>query len=371
MSEDKDKYLKSLAYALKKGALSKDDVLKALDGAESKEEKRWPPAVVSNTRDFAARKFKESELLLCVSKSGSPVLYHPSAGEVHAKRGVGKSNWTLGLLTSLATGGEFLAYKATRPFRVLYVDGELSGSDLQDMLHDLAVECENFNVLAVEEQPEGIPSIAFQLGLDWLEEACVRLGVEVLALDSWSTLAGVGTNEEDTWLAFMAWAAKMRRRGVTVIFLHHDGKSGTQRGHSRSEDLLNWVIQLFWSGGYFGAEGLKCTMHFEKARKPVKECSTIDIELVEDEDGKYQWLWRLPQKDSQQTEKSKGGRPAKELTEEEADRVAELLKTDSVREAAKKSGISRSRIERWAAKNKGPKQKGIDFGKKENNDHDM
>ena len=52
----------------------------------------------------------------------------------------------------------------------------------------------------------------------------------------------------------------MRLRGVTVIYLHHDGKDQkTQRGHSKPEDPLNWVIGLRWAeiendGSMTGAE---------------------------------------------------------------------------------------------------------------------
>ena len=36
----------------------------------------------------------------------------------------------------------------------------------------------------------------------------------------------------------------LRRRGIAVLFIHHGNKSGGQRGTSRREDILDFVIQL-------------------------------------------------------------------------------------------------------------------------------
>lgn len=309
-----------------------------------------PPAVISTSAEFATKEFREMEVLLEVADdSASPVLHHPTAGEIHAWRGTGKSHFSIGLLNAIATAGNFLAYRAPKARRVLAVDGEMSGADTQEILRNIAEESENFNVISVEEQPDYvIPSIAVQEGCDWIEEAVTRCGAEVVSLDNWSTLANIGTNEEEAWQVFMSWVRKMRLKGVTVWYLHHDGKGGKQRGHSKPEDLLNWVIQLKWKDGYEGAEGLKCEMHFEKSRRPVKQFSRLEISLVDDHDeaGKSQWVYNVPGS-KEQTTQHKTGRKQKIPSEDQVEILKKLKSTTNIHAAAKELGVSRELAKRW------------------------
>jgi hypothetical protein len=301
-----------------------------------------PSAIVSTSREFTAKTFKDNEVMLEVTKSGSPVLHHPSMGEVHAYRGVGKTNFILGLLNALATGSEFLCYKATRPFRTIDFDGEMDGSDLQESLRLLAEENDNFHMVARCEQPDNImPSMATEQGLAWYEEAINRCKAEVAVFDNWSTLANIGTNEEEAFFVFTAWARKMRLRGVSVIYLHHDGKDKhTQRGHSKPEDPLNWVIGLSWASGYEGQEGLKCVLKFEKCRKPIREYSRITMTL--DADGS--WLWGEVGDEQLQTT----GRRAKQPTAEQLQKLKEWVGKISERELAKQLGVSREVAKKWS-----------------------
>jgi hypothetical protein len=51
-----------------------------------------------------------------------------------------------------------------------------------------------------------------------------------------------------------------------VLFVHHSGKGGSQRGTSRKEDVLNTVIALRRPEDYSPAEGARFEVHFEKTR---------------------------------------------------------------------------------------------------------
>jgi AAA domain len=318
----------------------------------------FPKAVISTTREFALKEFDEPEVMLEVTQSESPVLYHPSAGEIHAYRGVGKTNFILGLLNALATGGEFLCYKATRQFKVINFDGEMDASDLQESLSLLAEENDNFYLVARCTEPGSyMPSIATTDGLDWYEEAIVRSGAEVAIFDNWSTLANSPTNEEEAFLEFTAWQRKMRLRGVTVIYLHHDGKDKhTQRGHSKPEDTLNWVIGLRWPGDYKGQEQLKCIMEFEKCRKPVREYSKIAVSL--EPDGT--WCWGKDIESTKPTE----GRPKKAPTTEQSMLLKQRIDAGrGERAIAEEMKVSRALVRRWKHEllGKKPEQDAITF----------
>jgi AAA domain len=304
------------------------------------------PAVISTSCEIAKKQFREMEILLEVTDSGSSVLHHPTLGCVHSFRGVGKSHVALGFLYAIASAGTFGPYRSKKARKVLYVDGEMAGADTQEMLRDLTKPSENFCVITPEEQLNCfIPSIAFATGLAWLEEAIERIKAEVVCLDNWSALANVGTNDEEVWELFMAWMKKMRLRGVTIFYLHHDGKTGKQRGHSKPEDLLNWVIQLKWEKGYEGAEGLRCQLHFEKARRPVKQCSRINLSLVTLQ-SETEWVWSLPGEDDEPTEKQRG-RPSVQPTPDQVFWLQMLEARPTAAQVQKEFGITRTVAERW------------------------
>jgi len=63
-----------------------------------------------------------------------------------------------------------------------------------------------------------------------------------------------------------AWALAMGRAGKSVLFVHHSGKGGGQRGTSRKEDVLDTVIALRRPTDYAPEQGARFEIHFEKAR---------------------------------------------------------------------------------------------------------
>ncbi|WP_456679309.1 hypothetical protein [Bradyrhizobium sp. S3.7.6] len=64
-------------------------------------------------------------------------------------------------------------------------------------------------------------------------------------LDNLSTLVNGGTeNDAESWISMQAWLLQLRRRGVTVLVVHHAGRGGNARGTSKREDVLDTVIQL-------------------------------------------------------------------------------------------------------------------------------
>lgn len=65
---------------------------------------------------------------------------------------------------------------------------------------------------------------------------------DVLILDNLSTLVRSGNeNEAESWVAVQEWVLTLRKAGKSVIFIHHAGKGGQQRGTSKKEDVLDTV----------------------------------------------------------------------------------------------------------------------------------
>jgi hypothetical protein len=222
-----------------------------------------PPLVVCSAPEFLSRKFREKEVFLNLAATGEPAITGPFLAQLHAFRGVGKSNFAFGFCAAIARGDGFLVFEAPAPKRVLYVEGEMDGADLQQRVRNLVGDCSNFNIVSLEQQDTmSIPSIAHAGGRRLIEEAVEASGAELLVLDSISTLANIPTNDEESWLELSEWFKGFRIRGRSVLYLHHDGKNRQQRGHSKHEDLLNYVMHLTWPEAYHGIEGLKCTLSF-------------------------------------------------------------------------------------------------------------
>jgi hypothetical protein len=198
----------------------------------------------------------------------------PEAGlaMMYAPRGVGKTHLALNIGYAVAAGGEFLKWRAPKPQPVLYIDGEMSATELQARLLKIAARSLNqppesglFRMLAADLQRDGLPDIADIDQQSRYDD--VIADAKLIIVDNLSTLCRSGReNESESWLTVQSWALRQRRAGRSVLFIHHAGKSGGQRGTSRKEDVLDTVIGLRRPEDYRAEEGCRVEVHFEKAR---------------------------------------------------------------------------------------------------------
>lgn len=189
---------------------------------------------------------------------------------IYGRRGLGKTHVALGVAYAVASGGTFLRWTAPKPRRVVLLDGEMPGSTLKARLAEIAASAEReppegfITLIAADLQERGInlAEAADQNALTPLLERA-----ELVIVDNISTLATCGReNEAESWLPIQEWALRQRREGRSVLFVHHAGKGGAQRGTSRREDVLDTVIALREPQDYDPAEGARFAVHFEKAR---------------------------------------------------------------------------------------------------------
>ena len=191
---------------------------------------------------------------------------------IHAPRGLGKTLTAIGTVWAVASGGGFLRWKCERPGRVLFLDGEMPGADLQDRFQRV-VDTSKFEladptylkIAASDLRPEGLPDLSDPKAQQFYEG--VVSDADLIIVDNLSTICpGVKENEGDSWVSVQHWALAQRRAGRSVIFIHHGGKSGQQRGTSRKEDVLDTVISLRRPPDYSADQGCRFEIHFEKAR---------------------------------------------------------------------------------------------------------
>jgi len=183
----------------------------------------------------------ERDARLEETQRGQASAADPSASAwVSANAGTGKTHVALGVAYAVATGSTFLKWRAPRARRVLVVDGEMPASELRERLQWInggaTPTPRTLRILPVDMIERGIGTLAcpeVQAELDpWLA------GVELLVLDNLSSLtAALRENDADSWSPIQDWLLRLRRRGISVLIVHHAGKTGGQRGTSRREDV--------------------------------------------------------------------------------------------------------------------------------------
>lgn len=202
----------------------------------------------------------------------SPWLTNPGLAMIYAWRGVGKTHVALRIAYAVASGGEFLGWQAKEPQPVLYLDGEMPAIALQERLveivksYDVEPPAGYFRLMGVDDQRGGLmPNLAKPEGQEAIKPYTDH--AKLIIVDNLSTLVRSGEeNNGDDWLPVQQWALRMRAEGRTVLFVHHAGKGGQQRGASRREDVLDTVICLKRPADYEASEGARFEVHFEKAR---------------------------------------------------------------------------------------------------------
>lgn len=248
--------------------------------------------VVVNLMDFVNREIKPRERIL------APWLLTQSLNMVYAWRGVGKTHVALGIAYATASGGGFLGWKATKPRQVLYLDGEMPAASMQDRLKGLIAgndedfDPDFFRLVTPDLQTGAMPDLSTADGQAAIDD--VLGDTELIVVDNLSSLARSGGRENDaeSWLPIQPWALKQRQQGRSVLFVHHSGKGGAQRGTSKKEDILDTVLTLKRPAEYNPADGAVFEVHFEKTRDMHgDDAKPFEARLQTDDNGTPTWTF--------------------------------------------------------------------------------
>lgn len=266
-----------------------------------------------------------------------PILPKKGLAMLHAYRGIGKPHLALAIGYCAASGGRlFGTWSAPQPRRVLYLDGEMPAGAMQERLAAIVAGFDTqppdpsyFMLLSADQIEDGLPDLGADEGRSEIDAAIIRAEAELVIVDNCSTLIRTGKeNEGDSWLSVQSWALAHRRAGRSILFVHHDGKGGQQRGTSRREDVLDTVIALRRPEDYRAEQGARFEVVFEKARG-----------FHDDKAKSFEAQYETREKAAVWTRT--------EITEAELKRVADVMRDGStVREAAVELGMSKSRVQR-------------------------
>ncbi|MEI6200519.1 MAG: AAA family ATPase [Enhydrobacter sp.] len=227
-----------------------------------------------------------------------PILPSRGLAMLYGPRGLGKTHVALGIAWAAASGERFLKWHAEVPRRVLYVDGEMPATDMQERLRLIGPiptmpPPPGLSFLLADMLGPGMPDLGTLEGQGVLERTWGETPPELLVIDNLSSLVGSARdNDADGWSIMQNWLLRLRRKGVCVLIVHHAGKGGQQRGTSRREDVLDMVIALRRPSDYEPKDGARFEVHLEKARGlygPVTD--PFEARLQPDALGTPVWNW--------------------------------------------------------------------------------
>ena len=254
-----------------------------------------PPLRVVDLHTFMAEELPVRNTIL------SPWLMTQSLNMCHGWRGIGKTHMSLGVFFAVGTGSSFLNWTASKAIRVLLIDGEMPGAALQERLAAIIASAGieplpgYLSILTPDLQAGAMPDLANHEGQEAISKIADKVHAELIIVDNLSCLVRGGGRENDaeSWLSVSEWALMQRQKGRSVLFIHHSGKNGQQRGTSKREDLLDVVIGLRRPPDYDPASGACFEIHFEKARHlSGDDVAPIEAQLTTDAKGICTWAWR-------------------------------------------------------------------------------
>lgn len=254
-----------------------------------------PPLKVIGLHEFMATELPVREPIL------TPTILTQSLNMIHGWRGLGKTHMSLGIFYAVGTGSTFLNWKADKARKVLLIDGEMPGAALQERLAAIiastGVEPQPgyLSILTPDLQHGAMPDLATFEGQEAVCAIVDKVEAELIIVDNLSCLVRGGGRENDaeSWLSVSEWALMQRQKGRSILFIHHSGKNGQQRGTSKREDLLDVVIGLRRPPDYDPASGACFEIHFEKARHlSGDDVTPIEAQLTTDHNGICTWEWR-------------------------------------------------------------------------------
>jgi putative DNA primase/helicase len=232
-----------------------------------------------------------------------PILARASLTLLCGPRGIGKTYLALSMALAVASGGSALRWRAAKPARVLYVDGEMPRQTLMERLAGVAAGArigpakDHLRLLAAEGDGRRRPELGTREGRAMIESA-IGDGVDLLVLDSLAVLMrGRRVNPGRAWLVVEDWLLDLRRRGIAVLVVRNGNAGPSQYETTSHADVVDTAIALHHPADYEPLDGARFVVQITKGRALYGlEAQPFEALLDEDEeDGALRWRLFSPE----------------------------------------------------------------------------
>ena len=190
-----------------------------------------------------------------------PLVSDQSIVQIVGASGVGKTMFGLAIAGAIATANGLLGMPSVGGARpILYVEGELPGSDIQIRINGMLnvigkkYDPKNFYVSSLQQQlkvnASGFTPIQTEQGLIEIENAIVEIKkrtgkMPVVFIDNISCLAGgLKENDADAWSPIINKFVKWKNMGSTVFYFHHLNKGNDSSGSTMQHRTIDMVIRM-------------------------------------------------------------------------------------------------------------------------------
>ncbi len=220
-------------------------------------------------------------------------------GEIYGPRGIGKTFLRDVISICLTRGIDLGPFECGNAAGVLIVDGEMPLTllkDRQGLTQNVGEPLKPLEVISNEflyQAGHPIITLADPLWRSAIIELIKINGDrwDVIIFDNLSSfLPGVKENDQESWTPINGFLLQLRWMGKAVIFIHHAGKSGDQRGTSGREDQLDYVLKLTLPAGHDPENGCRFDAALTKSRSLTgREAAPFTFEIIPHPNGGLTW----------------------------------------------------------------------------------
>jgi len=182
-----------------------------------------------NLFDFMQRKFLPARKIL------SPWLETGTVNMIVAKQGIGKSLLSLHIAHAIASGKDIKAldWKVEKKCRVLYLDGELKGIDIQKNMNCIANNNINYDLgtnFIISSSNDFLGTDIDLCAKEWQERIDDIISIRnpgLIIIDNILTFFQSGNIfDRNFFEKVMSWIRKHLINDVSFLFIHHESKEG-------------------------------------------------------------------------------------------------------------------------------------------------
>ncbi len=228
-----------------------------------------------------------------------PFIATGSINMVTAPRGLGKTFFGMELCRAVTRGQPFFEWHVPMARNVLFLDGEMPTSMLQERFSFLygGTPSDRLSILPSEslwtkDKPLNLNEPESQARVQAMLDALGHQDRKpsLVIVDNLSSMSfGADENDNSVQDSILQWLMGLRHQGYAILLVHHTGKSGAQRGASRREDFLDTSIMLSPPDGEGQGDGAAFKIEFTKERGHKAKPAFLNVALEEDEHGNPIW----------------------------------------------------------------------------------